>query len=88
MTKTKIQLNILRILLIIFCFQSINYINRVLTANYKSIQLSIINIPVWALLVPNNNIYFGKNAFEQWAESLLCDGYFKNEDEALNCLCS
>ena len=24
-------------------------------------------------MAPNNNIYFGKNAFEQWAESLLCD---------------
>jgi hypothetical protein len=31
-------------------------------------------------LAPNDNIHFGKNAFEQWAESLLCDEYFINED--------
>ncbi|WP_349947466.1 hypothetical protein ABFV83_03000 [Lacrimispora sp. BS-2] len=31
-------------------------------------------------MAPNDNIHFGKNAFEQWAESLLCDEYFINED--------
>ncbi|SHL19831.1 hypothetical protein SAMN02745136_04325 [Anaerocolumna jejuensis DSM 15929] len=31
-------------------------------------------------MTPNNNVYFGKNAFEQLADSLLCDEYFKNED--------
>jgi len=38
------------------------------------------NIPVWASLAPNDNIHFGKNAFEQGAESVLCDEYFIKED--------
>ncbi len=46
----------------------------------ESIRLSILNIPVLASLAPRDNIYFGGNAFEQWAESLLCDEYFKNEE--------
>lgn len=50
----------------------------------ESIRLSILNIPVLASLTSNDNIYFGKNAFEQWAESLLCDEYFKNEDMLAN----
>lgn len=38
------------------------------------------NIPVWASLAPNDNIHFGKNDFEQGAESVVCDEYFINED--------
>lgn len=31
-------------------------------------------------MAPNEKIHFGKNAFEQWAELLLYDEYFINED--------
>ncbi len=43
-----------------------------------SIRSSILNIPVWTSLLPANNVYFGKRAFEKWAESLLCDEHFEN----------
>lgn len=46
----------------------------------ESMRLSILNIPVWASMAAGSNIYFGKNAFEKWAGSLLCDEYFENED--------
>ena len=49
----------------------------------ESIRLSILSIPVWATMATTDNIYFGKNAFEKWAESLLCDEYFINEDMLL-----
>ena len=44
-----------------------------------SVRSSILNIPAWTSLLPVNNVYFGKKAFEKWAESLLCDKYFENE---------
>lgn len=46
----------------------------------ESLRLSISNIPVLASLAPKGNIYFGKTAFEKWAESILCDEYFEHED--------
>lgn len=46
----------------------------------ESIRTSIFNIPTWASPSSANNVYFGKKAFEKWAESLLCDECFENEN--------
>ena len=44
-----------------------------------SIRNSLLNIYKLASLPSADNICFGKQAFDAWAESLLCDEYFKDE---------
>lgn len=41
---------------------------------------SILNIPELAAMKPDNGVYFGRAAFDAWADSLLCDTSFENED--------
>jgi AraC-like DNA-binding protein len=45
----------------------------------ENLRVSLFNIPALASLAPEGNVYFGKHAFEKWAESLLCDEYFADE---------
>jgi AraC-like DNA-binding protein len=45
----------------------------------ESIRKSILNISKQALLPPAENVRFGKQAFDSWADSLLCDEDFKDE---------
>lgn len=50
----------------------------------ESIKKSILNIPKLASIKSTNEIYFGKAAFNAWANSLLCDEYFQNEQMLIN----
>lgn len=46
----------------------------------ESIRNSILSIPTLASMSSTARISYGKNAFEKWADSLLCDECFENED--------
>lgn len=46
----------------------------------ESIRKSILNIPQLVSKKPKHNILFGKDAFEAWADSLLCHDYYLNEN--------
>ena len=45
----------------------------------ESLRQSILNIPRWVNLPPDNRTVFGQTAFEAWADSLLCDEDFVDE---------
>lgn len=42
---------------------------------------AVESIPVYLTLTPINGYTFGKKAFYDWADGLLCDEFFKAEDE-------
>lgn len=46
----------------------------------QSMKKSILNIPALASLESTSQIYFGRNAFQAWADSLMQDEYFQNEE--------
>lgn len=46
----------------------------------ESIRKSILNIPELASMPNSDTISFGGQAFDDWADSLLCDADFENED--------
>jgi AraC-like DNA-binding protein len=54
----------------------------------ESCRKSVLSIPVLSSLSPYENmqrkVYFGNNAFDKWADSLMCGEYFQNEDMLVN----
>ncbi|MDF2686437.1 MAG: transcriptional regulator, AraC family [Clostridia bacterium] len=46
----------------------------------QSIKDSLLNIHKFSALPQTKNIHFGKKAFDDWADSLLCDEYFATEE--------
>lgn len=45
----------------------------------ENIKQSILNIPALAALPSTDELRMGKDAFDAWADSLLCDEYFQDE---------
>ena len=45
----------------------------------ESLRQSVLNIPKWVNLPPDDRTIFGQAAFEAWADSLLCDEEFMDE---------
>lgn len=45
----------------------------------ENIKQSILNIPSLAALPSTDELRMGKDAFDAWADSLLCDEYFEDE---------
>jgi len=46
----------------------------------ESVKKSLQNIPVLASLPQTEKVHFGRQAFEDWADSLLCDECFESEE--------
>lgn len=45
-----------------------------------SFRQTMKQIPIWASVPSEDNLYFGKEAFKKWEDSLLCDECFEQED--------